>query len=314
MRKLFRKTKERILNACLFERSQTHENDLMAIGETLLSTKMLMWDTSKFPFIPENWDDYGFQIFSQNNEDGLLQYIIHHSKIRNKSFIEFGVETYSECNTRFLLIHNNWTGFIMDGDKEAIKALKKQNIYWKRTIDAKDVFITKENINSLINDSGLSGEIGLLSVDIDGNDYWVLNEINVVEPQILICEFNPIFGKKEKVSIPYKSDFYRTDEHYSNLYSGASISAFTYLANKRGYKLVCINNLGNNAFFVKREICDIPEVSIEQAWRGAVYRESRDKDGKLSFLSLEDGRKLISKMPVIDVITGETKKISDLQI
>ena len=135
-----------------------------------------------------------------------------------KSFIEFGVEDYSECNTRFLLLHNGWTGLVMDGSKKWMDALKKQDLYWKRTIEAKGAFITKENINMLISESGFLGNIGLLSVDIDGNDYWVLDAIDCIDPQILICEYNPIFGVKEKISIPYKEDFYRTDAHFSNLY------------------------------------------------------------------------------------------------
>lgn len=295
-----------------FEETQAHEDDLMILGDTLLTTKMLLWDTEKFPFEPKNWDDYGFKVFSQNNEDGLLQYIIHHTELPQRNFIEFGVEDYSECNTRYLLLHNNWSGLVMDGSEKWMEALKKQEIYWRRTLDSKGVFITKENINSLISDSGFSGKVGLLSVDIDGNDYWVLDAINCIDPQILICEYNPIYGSKEKVSIPYKADFWRTNAHYSNLYWGASLGAFVHIANKRGYKLVCINSLGNNAFFVKRDASDLPEVSIEDAWRDATYRESRDENGNLSFKSFAEGRKMLSDLPVIDVVTGEQKKVSEL--
>lgn len=297
-----------------YEKSSAHESDLMVVGETLLSAKMMMWDSEKFPFIPTNWDDYGFRVFSQNNEDGLLQYIIHHTYLPQKTFVEFGVEDYSECNTRFLLLHNSWKGLVMDGSKEWMYALRSQSIYWRRTIEAKGAFITRDNINELISESGYSGNVGLLSVDLDGNDYWVLNAINCIDPQILICEYNPIFGSRETVSIPYEKSFYRTKAHYSNLYWGASLGAFTYLLNRRGYKLVCINNLGNNAFFVKKDASDIPEIAVEDAWREAVYRESRDENGNLTFLSFSEGKELLRDMTVIDVITGERKKIGDIQI
>lgn len=307
------KRKIRDAGVSLFrENPSVHEDDLMMMGETLLASKMNLWDSEKLPFIPSNWDDYGFKVFSQNNEDGLIQYIIHHTDLPQKNFIEFGVEDYSECNTRFLLLHNNWKGLIMDGSIEDMDALKKQDIYWKRTIEAKGAFITKENINKLISESGFSGNVGLLSVDIDGNDYWVLDAIDCIDPQILICEYNPIFGAKEKVSIPYKDDFYRTNAHYSNLYWGASLGAFEYIAKKRGYKLVCINNLGNNAFFVKENATDLPELTIEQAWRTALYRESRNQDGELTFLSFDEGRKLLSDLPIIDVVSGEEKTIENL--
>lgn len=296
------------------EKTRVHEDDLMMLGETLLASKMNLWDSEKLPFIPSNWDDYGFKVFSQNNEDGLIQYIIHHTDLPQKNFIEFGVEDYSECNTRFLLLHNNWKGLIMDGSIEDMDALKKQDIYWKRTIEAKGTFITKENINKLITESGFSGNVGLLSVDIDGNDYWVLDAIDCIDPQILICEYNPIFGTKEKVSIPYKEDFYRTNAHYSNLYWGASLGALEYIAKRRGYKLVCINNLGNNAFFVKENATDLPEVTIEQAWREAVYRESRNQNGELTFLSFAEGRKLLADIPIVDVVSGKQKTIKDLDL
>lgn len=301
-------------NALRYEKTQAHEDEMVLMGDTLLSTKMLLWDSEKLPFTPDNWDEYGFKVFSQNNEDGLIQYIIHHTDLPQKNFIEFGVEDYRECNTRYLLLHNNWSGLIMDGSSEWMEALKKQDIYWRRTIEAKGAFITKENINKLISESGFSGKVGILSVDIDGNDYWVLNEISCIEPQILICEFNALFGMKEKVSIPYKADFYKKDAHYSNLYWGASLAAFVDIANKREYKLVCLDSLCNNAFFVKRDASDLPEVSIEEAWRNTFYRESRDENGNLTFLSLEEGRKLIGDMPVVDVVSGKEKKISELSV
>ena len=303
-----------VIASSLREKKRVQEDDLMIMGETLLASKMNLWDSEKLPFVPSNWDDYGFKVFSQNNEDGLIQYIIHHTDLPQKNFIEFGVEDYSECNTRFLLLHNNWKGLIMDGSIEDMDALKKQDIYWKRTIEAKGAFITKENINKLISESGFSGNVGLLSVDIDGNDYWVLDAIDCIDPQILICEYNPIFGAKEKVSIPYKDDFYRTNAHYSNLYWGASLGAFEYIAKKRGYKLVCINNSGNNAFFVKENATDLPEVTIEQAWREAVFRESRNQNGELTFLSFAEGRKLLADIPIVDVVSGEQRTIKDLYL
>ena len=296
-----------------YDRTYAHQSDLLILGETLLTAKMALWDTPKMPFIPSFWDDYGFRVFSQNNEDGLIQYIIHHTDIPSRSFIEFGVEDYSECNTRFLIMHNNWSGLVMDGSEKAMQDLRRQNIYIRRQIESKSAFITRDNINSLISSSGYSGKIGLLSVDIDGNDYWVLEAIECIQPQILICEFNPLFGAEEKVAIPYKEDFYRHSAHYSGYYYGASLNAFTHLANSRGYKLVCINNLGNNAFFVKKDATDLPEVTPMQSWRGPMHREATDKQGNFTFMSYADGRKLLADMPVIDTVTGQARRIGDLK-
>ncbi len=297
------------------EKNDTLEQEQLHVGDMTLAIKRIFWNSEKNPFTPETWDDYGFQVFSQWNEDGLIQYLINHVEIENKTFIEFGVEDYSECNTKFLLMHDNWTGLCMDGSSKAMEKLRNNSLYWKYTIESKAAFITKENINQLISESGFTGDVGLLSIDIDGMDYWVLDAIDCIKPRIIICEFNPIFGAKEKVSVPYKSDFYRTNAHYSNLYWGASLGAFDDLAKKNGYKLVCLNSGRHNAFFIRKDVKNnVPEVSVERAFREAKFRESRDKKGNLTFLSLKQGRKIIGDLEVLDINTGKSKKIKDLQI
>lgn len=293
------------------ETDEEREINRILLGETLLEMKRNLWNTMQF--IPETWDEFGFQVFSQSNEDGLIQYLIHQIGIPNKTFIEFGVEDYSECNTKFLLLHNNWSGFIMDGSEANIESLKQRTIYWKHDIVAKSVFITKDNINELLQSRGFDEEVGILSIDIDGNDYWVWETIDCINPCIVICEYNPIFGSNLAVSIPYDPEFYRTKAHYSNLYWGASLRAYVQLGKKKGYKLVCNNKLGHNAFFVREDIeCDLPEVPVDLAWRGgAKYRESRDADGNLTFLSGKEGLKLIENEMVVDMTDGHLKKIKD---
>lgn len=292
-----------------------YEDEKFLLGCIALDTKRMLWDSEQFPFTPKNWDAYGFKVFSQGNEDGLIQYLINRVELPNKTFVEFGVEDYSECNTKFLMLHDNWSGLCMDGSSKAMEALRNRKLYWMHTIESKGAFITKENINRLISESGFSGDIGLLSTDIDGVDYWVLDAIDCIKPRILICEFNPLFGRREKVTVPYRSDFYRTSAHYSNLYFGASLAAFVDLADRKGYKLVCINDNRNNAFFVRRDIGDsVPEVSVEEAFRETKCRESRDVKGNLTFLSPEQGKALIGDMEVVDIETGKTKKVRELQM
>lgn len=285
------------------------ENRLL-IGECLLELKRNLWNT--VPFTPNNWDEFGFKVFSQSNEDGLIQYLISHIEIPNKTFIEFGVDDYLESNTRFLLLHNNWSGLVMDGSEEKMKELRESVLGWKYDLQAINVFITKDNINELISSRGFDQEVGILSVDIDGNDYWVWEAINCIRPYIVICEFNPIFGSEANVSIPYKADFYRLREHFSGLYWGASLGAYVQLGKKKGYKLVCINQLGHNAFFVREDIdCSLPEAPINLAYREAKYRESRDEKGNRTFLSHKEGLKVIGDKEVVDVTDESLKKIRD---
>ena len=255
-----------------------------------------------------------FKVFSQWGEDGIIQYLTSEVEIENDIFVEFGVQDYSESNTRFLLINNNWSGLIIDADNAHKDFLHSQNLSWKYDIRAASAFITKDNINQLIGDAGIQGSIGLLSVDIDGVDYWILKEIDVVRPQIVIVEYNAFMGCEHAVSVPYKENFYRTTAHFSNFYWGASLPAFHHLLTSRNYKFVGCNTAGNNAFFVSSESASgaVEEVSLAEGFVDAKFWEYRQKDG-----SLDDTRdrteyfKLIADLPIVDVVSDETKKISD---
>ena len=216
-----------------FRLSEMLRDDIFLLGKSSNMPEKIMESEEKNLFISakifinaikdkrlNSLEEAEFQVYSQFGEDGIIQWLIHNVEIKNKTFIEFGVEDYSESNTRFLLMNNNWTGFVMDGSEENIKRLKKWKYFWKYDLSAKAAFITKENINSLITEAGYSGDIGILSIDLDGNDYWILNSITCVTPRILICEYNNIYGADKKVSIPYDKQFMRTKVHYSNLYWG----------------------------------------------------------------------------------------------
>lgn len=251
----------------------------------------------------EKLSDAEFQVFSQWGEDGILQYLIHHLDISRNVFVEFGVENYTESNTRFLLINNNWSGLVIDGSKENIDFIKNNHIYWRYNLKAECSFITAENINDLIRRNGLSGKIGILSVDIDGVDYWVWKSIYVVEPDIVICEYNYRLGKEAALTVPYDANFVRNDKHFSNVYYGASIKAMVLLANEKGYALVGGNSSGNNLFFVKKELLNdkIKECSIDEAYVEGRFRESRDETGKLNYLSADEEKNLLHKLPFVCV-------------
>ncbi len=253
-----------------------------------------------------------FRVFSQNGEDGIIQWIVQNVRINNKCFVEFGVSTYEESNTRFLLMNNNWSGLILDGSEKNIEVVKNWDEYWRYDLNARTCFITKDNINHVIEKEGFAGEIGLLSVDIDGNDYWVLDAIRCIEPIILICEYNSIFGSEEVVTIPYDENFYRTDLHYSNLYYGASLKAFIRWAEKKNYIFLGCNSAGNNAFFVKKEYFKRELLLKEPKFVMANARESRDINGKLSYLNKNQRLNLIKDLPVYNLQTEQAMLIKDL--
>lgn len=254
-----------------------------------------------------------FQVSSQWGEDGIIQYLINRIPIERKIFIEFGVENYRESNTRFLLQNNNWSGLVLDGSEKNINFIKSDHIYWRYNLKAEKAFINRDNINDLFKNAGITGDIGILSIDIDGNDYWVFEQINVVSPRIIICEYNSIWGAEKKVTMPYDENFIRTQKHYSNLYYGASISALTDLANKKGYSLITSNFNGNNIFFVRNDLIDnLKVLSPQEAYVKASFRESRDENGTLTFLNFEDARDLIKDLELLDIEKNETIKVSSL--
>ena len=200
-------------------------------------------------------NDYEFKVYSQFGEDGIIQFLINNIKITNKSFIEFGVENYEEANTRFLLENNNWSGLIIDSSSQHISHIKNQNYYWKYDLTAVNSFITPDNINDIIvNNNFTNKNIGLLSIDIDGNDYWVLKAIDAVSPDILIVEYNANFGTEKSLTIKYDENFQRKQKGLDKLIYGCSIKSIVDLCDKKNYSLVGTNLNGNNAFFVKKSL------------------------------------------------------------
>ena len=243
-----------------------------------------------------------FKVFSQFGDDGIIQYLSHRLAPLADSFVEFGVETYRESNTRFLLLNDNWRGLVLDGNQKFVDQIQRDEIYWRHTLTARCAFITRENINNLIRESGFSGEIGLLSIDIDGNDYWVWEQLNVVDPVIVIVEYNSIFGPDLAVTIPYDPNFVRHRAHYSGQFWGASLSALALLAKQKNYSLIGCNSAGNNAYFIRNDKIDnLRALTAKEAFVDARWRDSRNQQGQLSYLSGGERLEAIAHLEVYDL-------------
>jgi len=245
-----------------------------------------------------------FRVYSQWGEDGIIQFLLRYIEIPQKIFVEFGVQNFTESNTRFLLVNNNWAGLLIEASENDVQYIKQDSeIYWQYNLKIANAFITKDNINQIFLENGLQGNIGLLSIDIDGNDYWVWQAINVISPAIVIVEYNFRFGKDKAVTIPYDKDFIRSRAHHSMIYYGASLKALYQLGQQKGYVFVGCNSAGNNAFFVRKDLkpdC-IPELTVEEGYVAAKYRESRDLNGNLIYVSRQEEEQLISSLPLIEV-------------
>ena len=305
---MFKKTVRKLLNKIgrlLFsDLILEDERSMLAIGSCL----SVINSEKKFP----NIHDYEFKIFSQFGDDGLIQYLIKNIYIYNKTFIEFGVNDYLESNTRFLMMNNNWSGFVIDGSLESMNKLKHQDWFWKYDLSCRVVFVDKKNINQILMESGFKN-VGILHIDIDGNDYHILEEINLkhFNPSIIIMEYNSVFGFERAITTPYDPLFNRTKYHYSNLYFGASLKALTILANKLNYALICCNSAGNNAYFIRRDLLNesIKEVNIEKAYIESRFRESKNCNQKHTYLSGNFRLNEIKGLDVLNVITNKLEKL-----
>ncbi|MEX2219559.1 MAG: hypothetical protein WD749_12470 [Phycisphaerales bacterium] len=254
-----------------------------------------------------------FKVHSQFGEDGVIQFLIHHVPIENRSFIEFGVEAYTEANTRFLLVNDNWSGLILDANQGQIESVKRELLARLYDLTALCSFITKENVNALFSGAGFTGDIGLLSVDIDGNDYWVWEAIDAVSPRIVAVEYNSVFGLLP-VTIPYQPTFSYRQAHPTGLYCGAGLAALCHLAKRKGYRFVGSTSIGLNAFFVREDVAgSLPSLTAEEGYVESRLRTSTDGTGQPTHLRGRARFEAIRDMPVVNVITGEPMTLAQAE-
>jgi len=228
--------------------------------------------------------DTGFKVFSQFEEDGKLLFIFSVIGMDNKQFIEIGSNDGVNSNCANLFFNFGWYGLFIDSDKWNIKRGKNFYTKYPNPWQYKPTFVcekaTRENINQLISNHGFSGDVALLSIDIDGEDYWIWDAITVINPKVVVMETHNEFGLNNIV-VPYQSTYPKKHPAYH----GASPVAMAKLANKKGYRLVGANELGFNFIFIKNGIADtlIPEVSVE-----SVLTHPSAKEGTKIFNEIKD--------------------------
>jgi hypothetical protein len=244
-----------------------------------------------------------FSISSQFGDDGIIQWLTGRLDLPSHTFIEFGVEDYKIANTRFLLMNDHWSGLVMDGSPESVAAIKDDEVSFRYDLKAACVWVTAEDINTSIEANGINGEIGLLHIDIDGNDYWVWRAIDVVRPAIVIMEYNSVFGPDRTITVPYDPMFIRSEAHPSRLYCGASISALCDLAEAKGYDFIGSNADGNNAYFVSKALNHgLRALTPQEGYVESKFAEYRDEQGEYV---RGDGRiEVIRGLPVFNTRTN----------
>ncbi len=266
----------------------------------------------------DNIDQINYKVFSQNGEDGIIQYLIKSLKLNHIKFVEIGTQDYTESNTRFIFETMRCDGLIIDPLKN-LETLVRKNVsrFWKNNLTVINKFATPKNINSLLDDNNFQNNIDLFSIDIDGIDYWIIKKLKKNISKIFIAEYNPYFGPELEITVPNINNFDRTSYHYSNLCWGVSLKSLVKIMIEKNYTFVGSNDLRNNAFFISNDHIDkikINKPNIENLFEftNATYRESRDQTGNLTFIEPKKILNEIKDCEVMDLKRDKLVKIREL--
>jgi len=236
------------------------------------------------------FDDVEFRVFSQNGEDGILHYIFSLIGTTNKTLVEMCAGDGAENNTTNLILNHGWNALLFEGNPFLVK---KGAAFFAKHPDSRiwppkyvEAWITRENVNQIISGNGVEGEIDLFSLDLDGNDYWIWKALTVIEPRVVILEYQDILGPDRSVTIPYDPKFQAEFGPHGPDYCGASLAAFVKLGKEKGYRLVGCQRYGYNAFFMKNGVGEkyFPEIDHRLCFRhpkvkfGMEHRYPNSKD------------------------------------
>ena len=200
---------------------------------------------------PKRLLKFGWKAYSQGDEDGILCEIFRRIGEGERTFVEVGTEAGNETNTSALLL-SGWRGAWIEADLPEIEVVRTSLRHYCESgaLRAIDAFVTRDNIDNLLREHMPAGELSLLSIDVDGNDYWVWEAIECVRPRVLVIEYNSTWHPPLSFVVPYDPEF-RWD---GTNFVGASLAALERLGKRKGYSLVGCSFTGVNAFFVRDDL------------------------------------------------------------
>jgi hypothetical protein len=217
-------------------------------------------DPETLPY-PEKLTAQRFRVSSQNQEDGLTLALLREVGETSRRFVEIG-SGLSGGNSGFLARECGWSGLMVDGHAAHMTQVGRRF----PMVTAVAAWVTRENVNDLIAANGFAGDVDLFSLDLDGNDYWIWQAMTACSPRIVILEYNSMFGPDRSVTVPYDEQFDRHRHH--TMYYGASLTALTRLAARKGFRLVAVEPTGVNAFFLRDGLAPhIPACEPRRAFR-----------------------------------------------
>lgn len=207
----------------------------------------------------DNVKDSGFRCYSQFEEDGIILYILTIIGVNNRTVVEICCGTGSECMAANLIINHGFKGYLFDGDQ---KNVDKATSFFNKQQDCLLVkpnivkaWITRDNINKLLIDAGIEGEVDVLSIDIDGNDYYIWEAIKAINPRMCVFETHDIVPCDKSITIPYSDNFFAMDKKdASKDFRSVSLAAMDKLSRSKGYTLVGGHRHGFNVFYVRNDL------------------------------------------------------------
>ncbi len=243
-----------------------------------------------------------YRVFSQHREDGVIDHLLNTVPPGPGLFVEFGFAP-DVCNCLNLVVNRGFSGLFIDGSaskcdlaRRVFRAMGREDVKVARA------FLDVDNINRIIASHGIDGEIDVLSVDVDGNDYWFLEAIDVANPRIVVIEYNASLGVARSLTVPYDPGFVRYEKHDSGFYHGASLLALSRLAARKGYRLVGCDSTGVNAFFLRN---DLPAPSVETLAVETAFRAHRGRV-KYKKVSQDEQFARIRDMPFVEIAAPGT--------
>jgi len=263
----------------------------------------------------QNLEIVNYKVFSQHGEDGISQYLIKKLNLKEIKFVEIGTEDYSESNTRYIYQTMNCEGLIIDPYRNLQSQIQKYISLTSNKLKIHNDYVDKENILGILKKYNFEKNIDLFSIDIDGIDYWIIKELPKKMSKIFIAEYNPFFGPKAEITVPYIKNFNRTNYHYSNLCYGVSLRALINLMKEKEYTFIGSNNRNTNAFFVCNDYINKIPIKVSnlenlEIFTNCKIRESKDKNGKFNFKENDEIIDEIKDTEVLNLLTNKIEYLS----
>jgi hypothetical protein len=253
--------------------------------------------SKKKTLLYEQISSAGFRCYSQFEEDGIILYVLSCIGMNTRKVVEMCIGDGRECMATNLVLNHGFMGFLFDGDSQSIEI---DNKFFRSKKDClllppylRAAWITKENVNELLMEAGAVGEVDLLSLDIDGNDYYVWEAISIINPRLCVFETHNVIPSDLSLTIPYKADFNSWDKNgHEQDFRSVSLLAMKKISEKKGYRLIGGHKHGFNVFFLRNDIGQdlFPEVSIDSV-----------HDNLYTKISMKERWPYVKDMPWVEV-------------